>query len=84
MGITTLSSRAFNQHASEAKKAADRGPVFITDRGRPAHVLLNIDDYRKLAGGRLTLAEAVAQPGSSDVDFDPPRLADLHRLPDLS
>jgi hypothetical protein len=45
---------------------------------------LNIDDYRKLAGGRLTLAEAVAQPGVPDVDFDPPRVSDLHRLPDLS
>ena len=41
--ITTLSSREFNQHASEAKKAADKGPVFITDRGRPAHVLLRIE-----------------------------------------
>ena len=36
--ITTLSSREFNQNASEAKKAANNGPVFITDRGRPAHV----------------------------------------------
>lgn len=84
MAITTLSSRDFNQHASEAKKAADKGPVFITDRGRPAHVLLSIEDYRKLAGGRITLAEAVAQPGVPDVDFDPPPVADLHRLPDLS
>ncbi len=82
--ITTLSSRQFNQHASEAKKAADRGPVFITDRGRPAHVLLSIEDYRKLAGGQITLAEAVAQIGAPDVDFDPPRLKDLHRLVDLS
>jgi prevent-host-death family protein len=84
MAITTLSSREFNQHASEAKKAADHGPVFITDRGRPAHVLLNIEDYRKLAGGRISLAEAVAQLGVPDVDFDPPRVSGLHRLPDLS
>ena len=82
--VTTFSSRDFNQHASEAKKAADKGPVFITDRGRPAHVLLSIEDYRQLAGGRLTLAEAVAQPGVRDVSFEPPRVADLHRLPDLS
>ncbi len=82
--IITLSSRDFNQHASEAKKAADNGPVFITDRGRPAHVLLSIEDYRKLVGGRVTLAEAVAQPGVADVDFDPPRVAGLHRPPDLS
>ncbi len=42
MLITTLSSRQFNQDTSGAKKAANRGPVFITDRGRPAHVLLTM------------------------------------------
>jgi hypothetical protein len=35
MPITTLTSREFNQDASRAKKAAQQGPVFITDRGRP-------------------------------------------------
>ncbi len=83
MPITTLSSRDFNQNASDAKKAANNGPVFITDRGRPAHVLLNIDDYRKLVGEEITLAEAVAQAGASDVDFHPPRVHDLHRPADL-
>ena len=48
MSTTTLSSREFNQDTSRAKKAAKFGPVFITDRGQPAHVLLSIDDYRKL------------------------------------
>ena len=84
MPITTLSSREFNQNASDAKKAANKGPVFITDRGRPAHVLLSIDDYRKLAGRQITLAEAVAQVGASDVDYDPPRVSDLHRPIDLT
>jgi len=49
MSITTLTSREFNQHVSGAKLAAKHGPVFITDRGRPAHVLLSIEDYRKMA-----------------------------------
>jgi len=42
MAIKTLSSREFNQDTSGAKKAANHGPVFITDRGKPAHVLLSI------------------------------------------
>ena len=50
MPVTTVSSRAFNQDASGAKKASKGGPVFITDRGRPAYVLLSIEEYRKLAG----------------------------------
>jgi prevent-host-death family protein len=74
MAITTLSSREFNQGTSRAKKAAKKGPVFITDRGRPAHVLLSIEEYRKLSGKPKSLAEALAMPDADLVDFDPPRL----------
>lgn len=84
MSITTLTSREFNQHASDAKKAANNGPVFITDRGRPAHVLLSIEDYRKLTGEQITLAEAVAQQDALDFDFEPPRADGLYRPADLS
>jgi prevent-host-death family protein len=83
MPITTLTSREFNQDAGRAKKAASRGPVFITDRGRPPHVLLSIEDYRRLAGGRETLAEALAQPDAHDFEFTSPRAEGLFREPDL-
>jgi len=81
MTITTLSSREFNQDASGAKKAARRGPVFITDRGRPAHVLLSIEDYTKLTGSQSSIVELLAMPGGSAIDFDPPRLRDGLRRP---
>jgi prevent-host-death family protein len=71
--VTTLSSREFNQDTSGAKKAASQGPVFITDRGRPAHVLLTIEDYLRLTGGHMSLAEALAQEGA-DFEFAPPRM----------
>ena len=74
MTVTTLTSRELNQDTSGAKKAAKRGPVFITDRGRPAHVLLTIEDYRRLTGGNMSLAEAVAQSGVADFEFKPPRV----------
>ena len=76
MGVTTLTSREFNQDTSRAKKAAERGPVFITDRGRPAHVLLTIEDYQRLTGGNMSLCEALAQSGEAGFEFDPPRIAD--------
>jgi prevent-host-death family protein len=38
----TISSAAFNQDAAGAKRAVNHRPVFITVRGRPAHVLLSI------------------------------------------
>jgi prevent-host-death family protein len=84
MPITTLTSREFNQDTSRAKKAASRGPVFITDRGRPAHVLLSIEDYRKLTGERMSLAEALAQPDVPDFNFTPPRATGFLRETDLS
>ncbi|MBZ9653945.1 type II toxin-antitoxin system Phd/YefM family antitoxin [Phyllobacterium lublinensis] len=74
MGITTISSRQFNQHASEAKKAANDGPVFITDRGRPAHVLLSIEEYQKLTGKGKSLADVLAMQEGGDFDVEFPRL----------
>jgi prevent-host-death family protein len=71
--VTTRTSREFNRGTSGAMKAARQGPVFITDRGKPAHVLLTIEDYQRLTCGHLSLAEALAQPGA-DFEFDPPRV----------
>lgn len=84
MTITTLSSREFNQDASRAKKAAAKGPVFITDRGRPAHVLLSFADYQRLVGGNRKIADALAMPGAEDIEFDPPRVTINSRSAGLS
>lgn len=82
MSVTTLSSREFNQDSSGAKKAAKNGPVFITDRGRPAHVLLTIDAYQKLTGGSVSIIDLLA--GAEDIEFEPVRAGDLYRPADLS
>jgi prevent-host-death family protein len=79
----TLTSREFNQDTSGAKKAARRGPVFITDRGRPAHVLLTIEDYQRLTGGAMSLAEALAQSGDDDFEFEPPRIGGMVKAANL-
>ncbi len=76
LGITTISSREFNQDAGGAKKAAENGPVIITDRGRPAHVLLSYQEYEKLLGKGRSLLEALAQKEEGDFEFDPPRMGD--------
>ena len=76
MAITTLSSREFNQNASAAKKAAEKGPVFITDRGRPAHVLLSIEEYERVVQNRKNILELLAMPEADVVEFEPPRLMD--------
>ena len=73
MTITTLSSRELNQDVSRAKKAAKNGPVFITDRGKPAHVLLSIEEYQRLTEQRRNIADSLAMPDVADIEFEPPR-----------
>ena len=84
MPITTFSSREVNQDLGRAKKAARHGPVIITDRGRPAHVLLSIEEYRRLTASRRNIVEALSMPGLSGVEFEPPRVTIESRVPDLS
>ena len=84
MTITTLSSRELNQDVSKAKKAARNGPVFITDRGKPAHVLLSFDDYQRLTKQRRNIADARAMPGVADIELEPPCLTIGSRPADFS
>lgn len=77
MTTVTITSSEFNRDSGHAKREAQTGPVIITNRGAPAHVLLTWEDYRRLAGHEgKTILEALALPGVENVDFDPPRLDD--------
>ncbi|WP_415879868.1 type II toxin-antitoxin system Phd/YefM family antitoxin [Methylomonas sp. TEB] len=71
MAITTISSRELNQDVTRAKKAAKNGPVFITDRGKPAHVLLSIEEYQRLTRQRRNIADSLAMPDNTDIEFEP-------------
>lgn len=71
MPITTLSSREFNQDTGRAKKAAAEGPVFITDRGKPAHVLLSIEEYRRISGRRENIADLLAMTADIELPIPP-------------
>ena len=84
MAVKTLSSREFNQDTSGAKRAAADGPVFITDRGVPAHVLLTIEDYRRLSGDEPSIADLLGMPGAADIEFDPPRMNLVTKPADFS
>jgi prevent-host-death family protein len=84
MGITKLSSREFNQDTGRAKRAAKRGPVFITDRGRPSHVLLTVEEYQRLTKGQKSIVDMLAMPEAVEIDFQPTRMDKLHEVPDLS
>lgn len=84
MTITRLTSREFNQETGRAKKAAREGPVFITDRGRPAHVLLTFEEYQRLVSGPGGIIEMLGlPPGIEDVELEIPRMDDLAEPADL-
>lgn len=83
--MLTISSRAFNQDTGRAKKASSEGPVVITDRGRPAYVLLTYEDYKKLTGGGATIGELMYMPGVADIELEiRPRADDYSRDVDFS
>ena len=72
---TTISSREFNHDVGRAKRAAEAGPVIVTDRGSPAFVLLRYEDYRRLAGhAESGILDLLDDPGSADIEFEAPRL----------
>jgi prevent-host-death family protein len=83
---TTISSREFNHDLGGAKRAAEVGPVIVTDRGAPAFVLLRYEDYRRLAGhGAASILDLLDHPESAEIDFEPPRLGqEVFRPADLS
>jgi prevent-host-death family protein len=68
--VKAISSREFNQDVSQAKRAARFEPVFVTDRGRPTHVLMSIESYRRLSGETDTIVDLLAMPGQADPGAD--------------
>ena len=78
-----FTSREFNQDSSRAKKAADEGPVFITDRGRPSYVLLTVAEFERLTHPKATIVDLLAMPDAPLIDFEPPRLEMSPRPADL-
>lgn len=85
MTICTLTSREFNQDVGRAKREALKGPVFITDRGQPAHVLLSVEDYQRIADQEQSIVELLAMPDAGDIEFEAlPLTSELFRPADLS
>ncbi|MYH72027.1 MAG: type II toxin-antitoxin system Phd/YefM family antitoxin [Acidimicrobiia bacterium] len=84
MAAKKLTSREFNQDTGGAKRAAQHGPVYITDRGRLSHVLLTFEDYQRLDANRPGIAELLADPpGVEDIEFSAPVSSDAATAADF-
>lgn len=80
----TITSREFNRDVSAAKRAAERGPVTITDHGRPSHVLMTAEEFERLSGARELVGDRLWSRGAEDVELElPPRRLEAPRELDL-
>lgn len=70
--MKVISSRDFNQDVSQAKRLARLEPVFVTDRGKPTHVLMSIAAFRQLTGATESVVDLLAMPGPAGSDLDLP------------
>ncbi|WP_246130667.1 type II toxin-antitoxin system Phd/YefM family antitoxin [Nitrospirillum pindoramense] len=73
-----MSSRDFNQDVGGAKRAALSEPVFITDRGKPTHVLMNFETFLRLTGDGQSIVDLLAMP--DDLSPDKAALLDATRM----
>ena len=68
--MKSIGSREFNQDVSNAKRLAREQPVFVTDRGKPTHVLLSIDAYRQLVGKPESLPNLIGGAPGLPAELD--------------
>ena len=78
--MSVVSARTFNQSPSMVKAMAKDGPVFVTDRGEPAIVILDVGDYERLVGAGTVRDSLVMD---SDVEFEPVTFRDPGRVAEL-
>lgn len=65
-----FTNREFIQDPSKAKNSASEDVVYITDRGRPSHVLMSIEQYYSLTGANQNIIDALAMTDHAP-DFQP-------------
>lgn len=79
--MSTVTARDFNRDVSAAKRSAASEPVFITDRGRPSHVLLSVEEYQRLVADRRSIVDRLSADDDVDLETEP---VDLRlSVPDL-
>ncbi|WP_152364746.1 type II toxin-antitoxin system Phd/YefM family antitoxin [Microlunatus speluncae] len=70
--MSTMSSQEFNRNPTSAKRQADEGPVYVTEHGKPAYVVINIDEYRRLKGElKADLVTRLQMDEYHDVELPP-------------
>jgi hypothetical protein len=74
---------ASNQDTGDAKKTAEKEPVIINDRERPAHVLLACERFRELTGMGTNIVTLLAMPAAADIEFESGPAGAVYRAAEL-
>lgn len=74
---------AKNRLSQLVNQVAQDGPQIITVRGKPAAILLSIEEYLRLTMPRTKLTDFFKESPLYDVELDIERSADLSREVDL-
>jgi prevent-host-death family protein len=72
MATTRLTVTEVNQNFSRARHALADGPVVITERGRPAFVLMTYEAFTARQGGKPSLLARIDVPGTEAIAFETP------------
>lgn len=77
--MITYTARDFNQRINEAKKFSNKEMVFVTDHGKPTHVLMSIDHYQKLQGKSKNIVQLIGMKKADDIDFEPSKMGSISK-----
>ncbi|MBX4935948.1 type II toxin-antitoxin system Phd/YefM family antitoxin (plasmid) [Rhizobium bangladeshense] len=74
MRMSFMTSAAFNQNPSKAKKEASERPLVITDHGEAAYVLVSYAEFQANWKAPKTLFSALRDPRADQREFVPERV----------
>ena len=80
--MSVVSARVFNQTPSAVKAMAKDGPVYVTDRGKPSIVVLDVEEYERLIG-RGSIRDSLLMDSGAEVEFEPVVSRELGQVPSL-
>lgn len=68
--MATVTARRLNQEPSAVKELARHEPVFVTERGREAFVILSVETYEQLVGSN-SVHDSLRMEAEFDIEFEP-------------
>lgn len=74
---------AKNRLSSVVKKAVDEGPQIISVRGKPAAIVLSMEEYQRLTKPKTRLTDFFKDSPLHDLELDLGRSKDLPREVEL-